>query len=125
MFETLKIKYRGHQPVANISDRTLDRLIRRDYGNYYGEVKQKLESIVSISLEGKNRLLAAVLKISNGDIAKIDSYITLCNNDYRDVLSQAEYPKMSKQGFGQTSANKLKDIYLKDWLEYSKWLKRK
>src|ERR1043165_2024085 len=125
MLETFKIKYLGHQPPAKISDRALDRIIQRDFGNNFQEVKQKLEFIKSDTPKGKNRLSAAVLKLANGDLTKIDSYLKICNNDFRDVVSKAEYPKISQHGFGKIARDKLKAIYLSDWIEYSNWLNKK
>jgi hypothetical protein len=54
--------------------------------------------IKSDSLKGQNRLSAAVLKVSNANLSKIDSYIEMCNSDYRNVISQAEYPRISEIG---------------------------
>ncbi len=127
MFEKLKIKYLGNQPVAEISKEVLEKLIRRDYPESYEIVKQKLNLIKSDSLKGQNRLSAAVLKVTNGNLSKIDSYIEMCNFDYRDVISQAEYPRISKIGFvgmKEIESSKLKEYYLKDWLEYTNWINK-
>lgn len=127
MFEKLKIKYLGNQPIAEISKETLEKLIRREFPESYQIVKQKLCLIKSDSLIGQNRLSAAVLKVSNGDLNKIDSYIKKCNSDYRDVISQAEYPRISEIGFigiEEKEPSELKEYYLKDWTEYTNWIKK-
>jgi hypothetical protein len=125
MFEILTIKYLGRQPRARITGKTLDRIIRRDYFDHYEEVKQKLSLIKTNNLRGRNRLAAAVLKNSKGDLTKIDSYIELCNDDFRDVVSQAEYPRSLKFGFHEIDGRKLKKIYLDDWNEYLGWLNKR
>ena len=122
MFEIFKIRYFGHQPAAIITDKTLDKIIRRDYGDNFKEVTEKLSTIKSDSPKGRNRLAAAVLRLSNGDLAKIDSYIDKCNYDYRDIVMQAEYPRSSKLGFDKTTSDKSKQIYLDDWTDYANWL---
>jgi hypothetical protein len=125
MFETFKIKYLGHQPTAIITSKTLDKIIRRDYGNNFKKVREKLESIKSDSSKAKNRFSAAVLKLSNGDLTKIDSYIEMCNYDFRDIVSQAEYPRRFKLDFDKIAQTKIKETYLQDWIEYSNWLTKK
>jgi hypothetical protein len=127
MFEKLKIKYLGNQPVAEISKEILEKLIRRDFPENYKKVKQKLDLIKSDSLKGQNRLSAAVLKVSNGNLSKVDSYIEMCNTDYRDIISQAEYPSISEIGFNgmeEIEPSELKKYYLKDWTEYTNWINK-
>jgi len=60
MFERLRIKYLGQQPAAKVSSETLDKIIQRDYGENFEH--------------GRNRFSAAVLKLSNGDLTKVDEY---------------------------------------------------
>jgi hypothetical protein len=127
MFERLKIKYLGNQPIAEISKETLEKLIQRDFPESYEIVKKKLSLIKSDSLKGQNRLSAAVLKVSNANLSKIDSYIEMCNSDYRDVISQAEYPRISEIGFvgiKEIEPSLLKEHYLKDWTEYTNWMNK-
>jgi hypothetical protein len=96
MLEILKIKLFGHEPAAKVTDKMLERIIRRDYGYRATEVKQKLQQVVSDSVNGKNRISAAILKLANKDIKAIDHFIEVSNNDYRDVLSPAEYPGIQR-----------------------------
>lgn len=127
MFEKLRIKFLKNQPVADISKEILEKIIRRDFPENYKIVKQKLELIKSDSLKSQNRLSAAVLKVSNGDLSKIDSFIEMCNSDYRDVISQAEYPRISEIGFigmEELESSELKEYYLKDWAEYTNWINK-
>ena len=127
MFERLKIKYLGNQPIAEISKETLEKLIQRDFPESYEIVKKKLSLINSDSLKGQNRLSAAVLKVSNANLSKIDSYIEMCNSDYRDVISQAEYPRISEIGFvgiKEIEPSLLKEHYLKDWTEDTNWMNK-
>jgi hypothetical protein len=122
MFETIRIKLLGTQPAAKVTDQLLERIIHRDFGNSSDEVKQKLREVISDSQNGKNRISAAIIKLSNKDIKAIDHYIAMSNNDSRDVISQAEYPRCSKLGFDEMEEHNMKLIYLSDWIEYSKWI---
>jgi len=123
MLEELKIKILGCQPEPNISNKTIEKIIQRDYGNCRGEVKEKLKLIKSDSLKGQNRISAAVLKLGGGDINKIDKYIQMYKNDFRDVLANAEYPLLFDFGFSKKNKKELRTIYLTDWKNYLKWLK--
>jgi hypothetical protein len=70
MFEILKIKLLVRQPVPKISDKTLSRIINREYPDSFDEVKKRLARINGDSLNEKNRLSVAVLRLSNGDFSK-------------------------------------------------------
>ena len=84
----------------------------------------KLKLIKSDSLKGQNRISAAVLKLADGDVDKIDKYIEMYKNDFRDVLANAEYSLCSRFGFGEKNKKKLRTIYLTDWKNYTKWLNK-
>ncbi|WP_395047709.1 hypothetical protein [Flavobacterium sp.] len=122
MFETLKIKLLGIQPVPKITYRTLDRIIDRDFGDSSQEVKVKLRQVISATESGKNRISAAILKLSNRNPEILDNYIEISKIDFRDVISQAEYPRCLKLGFGNLISSEIKKNYLEDWKDYSKWL---
>jgi hypothetical protein len=124
MFEVLRIKLFGTQPTASITSRTLNRIIRREFGNKSQEVKQKLEQVTSETNNGKNRISASILKLSNKDFTAIDDYIKKSNDDFRDVIMKAEYPRCAKVSFEGTPRQTVKQIHLEDWIEYSKWLKK-
>ena len=122
MLEKLKIKIWGTQPVAKVTNKQLDRLIARDFSQHIDVVKNKLNKVESDTLNGKNRISAAIIKLSNKDLKSLDLYIDIANADSRDVLSQAEYPRCSKLGFDDIDNKEMKRINLDDWKEYSKWL---
>lgn len=122
MLEELKTKIWGTQPIAKVADKLLHRLIQREFPQHTDEVKTKLDKVDSDNQSGKNRISAAILKLSNKDLNLLDHYIDIANGDSRDVLSLAEYPRCSKIDFDDFDNNKMKSIYLDDWREYSKWL---
>ena len=124
MFETLRIKLFGRQPFAKVSNKTLERLIHREFGDRANEVKQKLGSVTNYTPESKNRILAAIVKLADKDVNAVDKFIEMSNTDDRDVLAKAEYPECLELGFGKTHGNKMKQIYLTEWEEYSNCLKK-
>jgi len=113
------------QPVAKISNTELEKLIDREFPENSDLVKRKLTEIKSNSRNGQNRIGAAVLKLANSDLNAIDYLISEANDDFRDIISQAEYPRASKYGFEERSDNELKADYLNDWNEYSEWKNKK
>lgn len=121
MFEKEKIKLFGNQPVAKTSNAELEFLINREFPKHTDLVKRKLTEIQSDSKNGKNRIGAAVLKLAKSDLNVIDSLVKKANEDFRDVVSQAEYPRASKYGFDEPSEKELKTDYLNDWNEYVEW----
>ena len=124
MFEILGIIVLGQEPASKISDKTLEWLLHREFGSRAGEVKQKLRRINSDSPNGRNRFSAAILKLANRDFEKIDCYINLCNDDFRDVVAAAEYPVRMRFAFNKIAGWKKRQIYFYDWNQYSTWLRK-
>ena len=112
------------QPIPEISNRILDVIIERDFGKNSIEVKAKLNLIKSDTESGKKRISASILKLANGNINSIDNFIELANIDFRDVISQAEYPRCSELEFEDLEKPEIGEIYLEDWKEYTEWLNK-
>jgi hypothetical protein len=124
MFDLLKIKLFGQQPVAKISDQLLNALIERDYRSNAEIIKTKLRNINSDSHAGKNRIAADVLKLADKNLDSLDRLIEKANEDCRDIIMSAEYPRCAKIGFGELDKKQMKQIYLDDFTEYSNWLNK-
>lgn len=122
MFEELKIKILGTQPAAKVTTNQLEKLIAREFPKHIDEVTLKFYKVKGDNPNGINRISAAIVKLANKDLSTLDRFIEMASADYRDILSQAEYPRCSKLGFGEFDKKKMKSIYLEDWREYSKWL---
>lgn len=122
MNEKLKIKLFGTQPSAKISEELLEQLINREFPSSKNEVTEKLKLVNSDSTAGTRRISAAILKLTNRDFGKLDSLIQQANQDSRDILSAAEYPRISEEGFigfNSRTESQNKELYLADWNEYS------
>ena len=124
MFEELRIILFGRQPFAKVDGNTLERIIHREFGNRANDVKQKLFGIRENTPKNRNRVSAAIIKLADKDINAIDNFIEISNNDFRDVLARAEYPRCFGLAFDETDKNKIKQIYLADWKDYSNWLNK-
>lgn len=125
MNEKELILKKGEQPVASISDYDLNFLISREFPNHQEEIKTKLGKVKSDSQKGKNRISASVLKLAEGNLGKIDFLISRANEDFRDIVSEAEYPRASSYDFGERNEEENQEDYLKDWDEYSTWKEKK
>ena len=112
------------QPIPNITKTILERIIERDFNENSAAVKIKLKQIESDSESGKNRISAAILKLANGNLKQVEKYITVSKVDFRDVISQAEYPRCSELGFEAMEKPGIEKVYLEDWNEYSEWLNK-
>ena len=119
------IQEKGEQPVAVISNEDLDFLIGREFPSERDFVKAELDKVTSDSEGGKNRISACVLKLAERDSTKIDSLVRLANEDSRDVISRAEYPRASLVGFDlfEQDGDATRNVFMEDWKEYSTWLK--
>lgn len=124
MFDLFKIKLFGDQPIAKISDQLLNSLIERDYKSNAAIVKTKLNSIDSDSQAGKNRIAADILKLANKNLDTLNELIEKVNNDSRDILMWAEYPRCAKLGFEELDKKQMKQVYVDDFNEYSNWLRK-
>lgn len=127
MNEKELILTKGEQPVATISEEELDFLIGREFPNDKEEVKAKLDKIISTSQIGKNRFSAAVLKLADGDFTKVDLLVERTIEDFRNIVSLAEYPRAHKAGFKLFDKEEkvIEGVFLADWKEYSNWKEKK
>lgn len=126
MLESIGIALFGRQPFARVDNKTLERIIRREFGISGDEVKQKLKLVKCETQKVNNRIAAAIIKLADKDINAIDKYIDINNVDFRDVLMRAEYPRCVDLAFDEIKNRiKMKQIYFADWKDYSNWLNKK
>ena len=115
------------QQIANISENDIDRLVKRDFQpEEVVEILKLLSLYQSETLNGKNRVYASILKLSNGNISKVRNYIEMANNDYRDVIALAEYPNYSEYAFNEDLLeDKLKQLINSDYIQYEIWFNKR
>jgi len=110
------------QRVPDISNDDLHRLIKRDFPE--SAVTHVLETLARYSgdsTKGRNRVHAAILKLSNGEVERIHEYIMVALNDYRDVIRQAEYPNYSEYAFAELDTNEKEGLIAADHEQYDQW----
>lgn len=127
MKEKQLILTKGEQPVPTISDEKLDFLISRDFPDDKEMVRTKLNKIKSDSENGKNRISTSILKLADKKLDKIDYLVKRANEDFRDIISEVEYPRAHKAGFELFDKEEkiVREVLLADWKEYSTWIEKK
>lgn len=112
------------QPCAKVSKKDIEKIIIRDYAGV--AITKILKKLCEYKSEyEKFRVWAALLKISEGSIVKLNKNILIANSDYRDILAVAEYPMYTKViGFNDKnfSKNEVEKIIKSDWEQYKNWL---
>ena len=76
----------------------------------------------------KDRVHLAILKLSEGDVARLQRNVEAATIDFRDVIAPAEYPEFCKVGFvgvSRMTKEEINDLRKSDWEQYEKWLNRK
>jgi hypothetical protein len=113
------------QPVPTVNHADVERIVRRDFPADLGRaVLAVLSGYDSKSAAGPYRVQLAVLKLAAGSFDALGHLVELAKIDYRDVLSAAEYPGYSRQGFN-TSLMSSEEVRLtidQDWKQYMSWL---
>ena len=87
------------QPVSNVSQDDVLRLIRRDFPP--DQVDTALALLAQYGNESHerefHRVRAAILKLANGDLDVLERQIASAKMDYRDTLAAAEYPRYTRK----------------------------
>lgn len=69
----------------------------------------------------RERVQLAILKLSEGDLKKLERNLDVAKQDFRDALSWAEYPAEGQLGFG-ADWQKLAAAREQDKKQYLEWL---
>ena len=110
------------QPHGTYTDADLERVVARDFAPASIPAVREL-----LSRYGREdwhrevlRVQMACLKCANGDLRRLEGAVATACRDYRDILSDAEYPTYRK---ARTPEAKDKAIE-RDWKQLQSWLNR-
>ena len=70
------------------------------------------------------RVQVAILKLSEGELKKLEHYLARAQQDYRDVLAWAEYPEQLEQPTWRMPADDVRRITKADSAQYLAWLEK-
>ncbi len=116
------------QPHANVTSADIERLVRRDFtAECVDEVFAMLNEYGGEDWHSEpDRVRAATLKLAKGEIKELRRHIQAAKMDYRDVLSEAEYPGYTKHWFhiDKLAPDEKQRIIDADWKQYQDWFSR-
>ena len=116
------------QPIPKVCDADVERVVKRDFS------PEEVSAVFSVLEEyGKKdwhrkvpRVRLAILNLARGSREELRKAVAMADNDYRDVLSYAEYPNyFSKINPKENDEAKRKRVIDADWQEYRAWLEKK
>ena len=87
------------QPTPKVTQADVERLARRDYPeDQVAQVLRVLDEYGTAKWEVNTaRVRAAILKLAKGDSSQVNRFVEAARTDFRDVLSEAEYPSFTKR----------------------------
>ena len=114
------------QKVPIITKLDINRIINRDFPpNKLDEIDGILKLYKSDGDNGGYRIYASIFKLSDGNIMSLKKYVGMANNDFRDIISMAEYPNYSEHAFEDDLSMEMeKQLITNDWTQYESWLNR-
>ncbi len=114
------------QRTPKVSDDDVRRVVQREFG---ADGRAALAVLNAYRSEGSGsaRVHLAALKLANGSLTKLAEEIDRANQDFRDVLADAEYPEASRDwsALDALSDKERQLVYDSDWKQYEEWLTRR
>jgi len=125
----LQLMQRGPDYIAHPTRGDVLRIARRDFPWHTpDEVLSILDQYGTETWhKERERVHAAILKVSGGDFSRLSSLTEAAKGDYRDLLAAAEYPAYSRIGFVELDrmpAKEVRRIKAGDWRQYEAWLRQ-
>lgn len=116
------------QPVPAVTLADVERIVRRDFPP--DAVAGILSALDEYGRESWHREIPrvrlAVLKLAGGNWKKLRAALTTATQDYRDVLSYAEYPAyFSAISPNEEDAAKRRRAIDADWRQYRAWREKR
>ena len=82
------------QFIPEITEEDITRILERDFpAGSHSEIR---EAFNKVQTQEKLRVIAACLKNSNRDIGRLLNELENANGFWREIISEAEYPKVRK-----------------------------
>ena len=114
------------QKIPKISNSDIKRIIKRDFPYLeFNEIEGILQMYKSESKEGRNRIFASILKLSDGQLELVKKFVSKANYDFRDIIALSEYPNYSEYAFDDDlSEQKKQQLINDDWCQFEHWLNK-
>jgi hypothetical protein len=107
--------------VPDVTWEDVERLVKRDY---HGEDEVRAFKIIKAIKSSDPRTPISVIKLAKENIELLPYYVQIANQDWRDVLSMAEYPRYTLLEWGNFKEEKsfIRMADEADRREYYEWL---
>jgi hypothetical protein len=113
------------QPIPEVCYEDVERIVRRDF-----PVSQ-FDTVIGIldeydETKGSHqrfRVEVATLKLAHGNLHALRAQVTAACEDWRDVVSSAEYPEYSRRAGEKLSLTQRNHVVEADWKQYQSWLR--
>jgi hypothetical protein len=114
--------------VPNVTAADVDRIARRDFPP--DQVAPVLAALAAYGPEKWHnepvRVRVALLKLSDGSLDRLHTWMKIAQTDYRDALAAAEYPAYMKDVNPTASTSLQHTLAINtDATSYRQWLERK
>jgi hypothetical protein len=116
------------QPVPNVTAADVDRIARRDFPP--DQVAPVLAALAAYGPEQWHnepvRVRVALLRLADGNLERLHTWLKIAQTDYRDALAAAEYPAYLKDVSPTASTSLQHTLAINtDATAYRQWLERK
>ncbi len=113
-----------YQFIPKVSETDVHRIVKRDY--LLNQHAMILEMIEKAGQKENTRIVLACLKNASGNIKKLKGMLSDAGGDWREIISQAEYPNYSKKLFriDQLPESEQQAIIDADKSQYLDWLNK-
>lgn len=113
------------QKAAVISRADVERIVLRDFPDQTEEARA-LVGKVAAALQGfwsshTERAQAATLKLANGDLERLRKAVAVACQDFRDVLTPAEYPQYARVDPRKLTRAEQEAVFDRDREQYEAW----
>jgi hypothetical protein len=112
--------------VPRVTHDDVVRVIAREFPDNQRDVVALLDDYAKTD-SNPERVQLAILKISRGRIDEVSRYVEMAKQDFRDVISPAEYPRYWELGTyeaSQLSPEDREQLQKDDFRDYQEWLNR-
>ena len=103
----------------------VERVVRREYPPEV--VVEIFRQVALVEVREKPRVVLACLKVAKGDHCRLQRKLEDAPGYYRELISDAEYPRATKgwSRMRELSEQERASLYERDWNQYVAWLGRK
>lgn len=114
--------------MPKVSDSDVERIVRRDFAA--ADVSTILALLQEYGTKTWHnepaRVRLGILRIADGNLDQLRKALAVANQDYRDILASAEYPRhLRLYNVPDRENPKRNEAIEADWQQFREWFERK